>query len=224
MSLDILYEDRDIIVCVKPPLTPSQPDTTGDVDMTALLRSYLDEKGERSDIFVIHRLDRAVGGVMVYAKTKGACAYLSQAVSDKDRFKKEYLAVVCGTPEKERGTYEDYIYKDSKIHKSFIAEKERKGVKSASLDYLVLQTADVDKKIFSLLKIRLNTGRYHQIRIQLASRKIPICGDGKYGSREKCTPLSLWSYSLSFDYKGKHFCFSKVPDTANPFWNLFEIK
>lgn len=224
MSLDILYEDRDLIVCVKPPLTPSQPDTTGDEDMTALIRSYLEEHGDKSEIFVVHRLDRAVGGVMVYAKNKNACAYLSQAVSDKDTFKKEYLAVVCGIPEKESGTYEDHIYKDPKIHKSFIAQKERKGVKFASLDYSVMQTVAVDEKTFSLLKIRLNTGRYHQIRVQLASRKMPICGDGKYGSREKCAHLALWSYSLSFDHKGKHFSFSKSPDTAKPFWNLFNIR
>ena len=221
MSFEILYENRELIVCIKPPLTPSQPDTTKDVDMTVLIRSHLEAKGDKSDVFVVHRLDRAVGGVMVYAKNKSACAYLSQAVSDKDRFTKEYLAIVSGTPEKESGTYEDYIYKDSKIHKAFIAEKERKGVKFASLDYSVLQTVTVDEKSFSLVKIKLNTGRYHQIRVQFASRKMPICGDGKYGSREKCDSLALWSHSLSFDYKGKQLSFSKEPDTAKPFWNLF---
>ena len=224
MSLEILYENRDFIVCVKPPSLPSQPDTTGDTDMTALIRSHLEENGERSEVFVVHRLDRAVGGVMVYAKNKTACAYLSQAVSDKDRFTKEYLAVINGVPEKESGTYEDHIYKDSKLCKAFIAQKERKGVKFASLDYSVLQTIAVDEKIFSLVGIKLNTGRYHQIRVQFASRKTPICGDGKYGSREKCDSIALWSYSLSFDYKGKRLSFSKNPDTENPFWNLFNIR
>lgn len=222
--IEILFENKDFIACIKPPSIPSQPDPSGDGDMTALLHSYLEKKGEKGEIFVVHRLDRGVGGVMLYAKTKDACACLSQAVSSKDSFKKEYLAVVSGAPEKKCGTYEDYIFKDSRLRKAFVGGKERGGAKLASLDYSLLQTVRTEEKLYSLLKIHLNTGRYHQIRAQLSSRGMPICNDGKYGSREHQGDITLWSYSLSFDYGGNHFCFSKDPDTEKPFWNLFDIK
>ena len=222
--IDLLFEDRDIIVCIKPPAVPSQPDPSEDTDMTALLKEYLRDKGEREDVFVVHRLDRGVGGVMVYAKTKGACARLSQAVSDKDAFKKEYLAVISGAPEADSGTYEDYIFKDARLRKAFVGGKERRGAKLASLDYSLIQTVSVGEKVFSLIKIRLRTGRYHQIRAQLSSRGMPICNDGKYGSREKQGDLTLWSYSLSFEHNGKQLCLCKAPDVQKPLWNLFDIK
>ena len=224
MSLDVLFENQDLIICIKPPTVPSQPDPSGDEDMTALIRSHLSSKGEAGEVFVVHRLDRGVGGVMVYAKTKRACAYLSERISDKELFKKEYLAVVSGAPAEEQGTLEDYIYKDSKSAKAFIVKGARAGAKRASLDYSILQSVKSEDKSYSLLKIKLNTGRYHQIRVQLASRGLPICGDGKYGSREKTETLCLWSYSLSFDYNGKRLSFCKTPDVNKKIWNLFDIK
>lgn len=221
---EIIFENRDLIVCIKPPAVPSQPDLSGDEDMTAILRSHLEKAGEKSEIFVVHRLDRGVGGVMVYAKTKGACVSLSQAVASKDGFNKEYLAVVSGAPEADSGTYEDYIFKDARLRKAFVGGKERKGAKLASLDYSLLHTVRTGEKVYSLLKIKLNTGRYHQIRAQLSSRGMPICGDGKYGSRERGGDIALWSYYLSFDHGREHFCFCKTPDADKEFWNLFDIK
>lgn len=217
----VLYENSDLIVCVKPHGVPSQPDPSGVPDMTAMLREHLSHGG---DVFVVHRLDRAVGGVMVYAKTKPAAAALSQAVADKDSFEKIYLAVICGEMPDSDGRLEDFIYKDAKAHKAYIAKQERKGVKHASLDYITQGSAMLGEKKLSLLKIKLNTGRFHQIRVQLASRGFPICGDGKYGSREKHPHIALWSYSLSFDYKGKHLTFTQAPSPDDRFFGAFQIK
>lgn len=220
MSVTVLYEDSDLIVCVKPAGVPSQSDPSGSTDMTALLREHLALRGEKSDVFVVHRLDRAVGGVMVYAKSKRAASELSRAIAERSDFEKIYLAVVQGEPQQPCGTLEDYIYKDAKAHKAYVASGKRQGVKYASLDYTLMDTVTVGEKKFSLLKIKLGTGRFHQIRVQLASRGLSICGDGKYGSREKCPSISLWAYSLSFTYNGRSMTFNHSPE-ENDLWNLF---
>lgn len=220
--MNILFKNKDFIACVKPQGIPSQPDPSGCVDMTALLSEELIKNGEKSDIFVVHRLDRSTGGLIIYARNKETAASFSRLVAEKDGFKKEYLAVISGMPENESGNMTDYLFKDSAQKKAFVVKSERKGAKLATLDYKTLQTVSEDDKIFSLLRIILNTGRFHQIRAQLSSRGIPIYGDGKYGSREKAPNFALWASKIAFIYKGKSYEFESAPDLSQKPWNLFE--
>lgn len=220
--IEILHKNKDFIVCVKPQGTPSQSDVTDGEDMTSLLRSRLEEIGENSDIFVVHRLDRATGGLILYARNKSAAAEFSRLVADKNDFEKHYLAVAYGVPEKESGNMTDYLFKDSAQKKSFVVKSERKGSKFASLDYNVEKTIALEERIFSLLSIKLHTGRFHQIRVQLSSRGMPIYADGKYGSREKSPYFALWANKIAFTYKGKKYEFEKKPDFDTIPWCLFK--
>ena len=220
--MNILFKNKDFIACVKPQGIPSQPDPSGCVDMTALLSEELIKNGEKSDIFVVHRLDRSTGGLIIYARNKEAAAAFSRLVAEKDGFQKEYLAVISGMPENESGNMTDYLLKDSAQKKAFVVKSERKGAKLASLDFKTLQTVSEDDKIFSLLRITLNTGRFHQIRAQLSSRGMPIYGDGKYGSREKAPNFALWASKITFIYKGKSYEFESAPDLSQKPWSLFE--
>ena len=219
--IEILHNSKDFLVCVKPQGIPSQSDTTSDVDMTSLLRAQLAENGEKSDIFVVHRLDRATGGLILYARNKNASADFSRLVAEKDAFEKHYLAIVAGAPESENGTMTDYLFKDSAKKKAFVVKSERKGAKLASLDYKLEKTVTASEKTFSLLSIKLHTGRFHQIRAQLSSRGMSIYGDGKYGSREKAPHFALWANKIAFAYKGKHYEFEKNPDFHQSPWDLF---
>jgi 23S rRNA pseudouridine1911/1915/1917 synthase len=220
--LEILYKNKDFIVCVKPQGVPSQSDTTCDEDMTSLLQNYLRESEEKDDIFVVHRLDRATGGVMVYARNKSAAAEFSRLVAEKDTFEKHYLTIVSGIPEEPSGTLTDYLYKDSAQKKAFIVKNERKGSKLASLDYEVMKAIESNEKVFSLISIKLHTGRFHQIRVQFSSRGMPVYGDGKYGSREKAESFALWASKISFKYKGKNYTFEQNPDMTQSPWDILE--
>lgn len=219
--IEILYKSKDFIVCVKPQGIPSQSDLTDGEDMTSLLSAQLKESNENADIFVVHRLDRATGGLILYARNKNAAAELSRIVAEKDGFEKHYLAVTSGIPEAQSGNMTDYLFKDSTQKKSFVVKSERKGSKIASLDYKLEKTVSTDGKEFSLLNIKLNTGRFHQIRAQLSSRGMPIYADGKYGSREKAPHFALWATKLCFVYKGKRYEFEKQPDMNITPWNFF---
>lgn len=220
--IEILHKDRDFIVCVKPQGIPSQSDTTCDEDMTSILQNHLRESGEKDDIFVVHRLDRATGGVMLYARNKNAAADFSRLVAEKNGFEKHYLAVVSGAPKNRCGTMSDYLYKDSAQKKSFVVKSERKGSKLALLDYELISSAAKDGKLFSLIAIKLSTGRFHQIRAQFSSRGISIYGDGKYGSREKTSNFALWANKIAFVYKDKSYSFEKAPDMHDTPWSIFE--
>ena len=219
--IEILYKSKDFIVCVKPQGIPSQSDLTDGEDMTSLLSAQLKESNENADIFVVHRLDRATGGLILYARNKNAAAELSRIVAEKDGFEKHYLAVTSGIPEAQSGNMTDYLFKDSTQKKSFVVKSERKGSKIASLDYKLEKTVSTDGKEFSLLNIKLNTGRFHQIRAQLSSRGMSIYADGKYGSREKAPHFALWATKLCFVYKGKRYEFEKQPDMNITPWNFF---
>lgn len=219
--IEILYKCRDFIACVKPQGIPSQTDTSGDEDMTSLLKAYLSDLGENDDIFVIHRLDRATGGVMIYARNPKSAAELSRLVSEKDGFEKHYLTVVSGEPREKCGNMTDYLYKDSAQKKAFVVKGERRGAKLASLDYELRSTAEIDGKTFSLVAIKLNTGRFHQIRAQFSSRGMSVFGDGKYGSREKAPHFALWANKIAFTYQGKKYEFEKAPDMDALPWNYF---
>ena len=219
--IDILHKSKDFIVCVKPQGVPSQPDTSGDEDMTSLLAAHLKECNEKTDIFVVHRLDRATGGLILYARNKNAAADFSRLISEKNGFEKHYVTIASGMPESKCGNMTDYLFKDSTQKKAFVINNERRGSKLASLDYEVKKTVAVGEKNFTLLQIKLNTGRFHQIRAQLSSRGMPIYADGKYGSREKAPHFALWANRIAFVYKGIKYDFEKDPDFYTRPWNLF---
>lgn len=196
--MEILYSDREIVVCVKPVGLDAETQVPDE------LKNRLG-----GDIYPIHRLDKNVGGVMVYARTKSVAAALSRAVQD-GTFVKEYVALVHGCPP-ECGDWSDLLFKDSTKNKVFVVKKERKGVKSARLEFSRLTQGDV-----SLVRVRLHTGRTHQIRVQFASRGYPLVGDHKYGARDDATAPMLFSCRIRFPYRGKAFSFERLPDWAIP--------
>ena len=158
------------------------------------------------EIYPIHRLDRQVGGVMVYAKTQKAAAELSRAIQ-QGTMKKEYLAVVHGCPEADAGEMQDLLLHDARKNKSYVVSRMRAGVKKARLSYRVL-TREEER---TLVQVRLFTGRTHQIRVQFASRQLPLMGDGRYGGGSG--EIALWSVRLTFPYGGKTMCFGALPDS-----------
>ena len=169
-NLNVIYEDNHIIVVEKMPNIPSQQDKTGDTDMLTLVKKYIKEKYNKpGEVYLglVHRLDRPVGGVMVFARTSKAAARLSEQVRNKV-FKKEYLTIVDGKLEEEKGTLEDYLVKNERTNLSKVTTKENKNAKLAKLEY---ETIKYDEGLdLSVLKIKLHTGRHHQIRVQLSSR------------------------------------------------------
>ena len=195
-EIKILYEDEYLIICVKPRAVLSQRDESGDPCMTELLEKLYLERGKRQYIGLVHRLDRNVSGVMLFSKRKDITGKLSELIKNRD-FTKEYLAVVQGIFEDKSGSMEDILFFDRFSSKTFAVDRERKGAKKASLDFSVIGEMRTDKGDFSLVKVRLNTGRTHQIRAQFSKRNHPIAGDGKYGSKINCQ-IDLFSYRLSF--------------------------
>ncbi|MBQ8769493.1 MAG: RNA pseudouridine synthase [Oscillospiraceae bacterium] len=194
--MEILYSDHDIAVCVKPVGLNSE------AEVPAALTEALG-----GEFFTVHRLDQNVGGVMVYARNKAAAAELSRAIQSGEMVK-EYLALVHGTPP-DSGLLEDLLWKDSSKNKVFVVKRERKGVKKALLEYKTLQKGET-----SLVRIRLHTGRSHQIRVQFASRGFPLLGDHKYGARDSFSAPFLFSCKLTFPLKGKVLTFEATPDWA----------
>lgn len=201
--LTILYSDRHIAVCVKPAGVLSQD--AGENSMPYLLRQQLGTEY----VAVVHRLDRDVAGVMVYALSQIAAASLAKAVQER-KLEKIYLAILCGIPDRNEAVLEDLLFHDKSRNKTYVVDRQRKGVKDAKLEYIILKKG-TDR---SLVQVRLHTGRTHQIRVQFASRKLPLVGDGKYGGKEPGIPLLLWSRSLAFPHPitGKQMQFSQDPD------------
>ncbi len=217
--MKILYESPDFLAVVKPAGVLSE-----DSGKTDSVPGMLRAEG-RKEVYPVHRLDRAVGGVMIYALNKKACGKLSVLVSER-AFEKEYLAVVHGTPDPPEGEMRDLLFKDSAKNKSYVVRRMRKGVKEAVLEYSLLGTvlgAEGASERFSLVRIRLHTGRSHQIRVQFSSRKMPLLGDHKYGSREDGTGgIALWSNRIRFALDGKEYDFVSEPEGER--WNRFEGK
>ena len=182
MKIEILYEDEDIIVCIKPYGVPVQSDKSRDTDVLTYLKNHIFESeglDEEPYLAMIHRLDRPVGGVMVFAKNQTAAANLSDQLQDGN-ITKYYQAVLTGELPDEYGTLEDYIVRDGKTNTSKIVDKGTKGAKKAVLDYEVLDVMETDQGVLTYVLIELITGRHHQIRVQMASRGAGIYGDTKY--------------------------------------------
>ncbi len=199
-KLNVIYEDNHIIVVEKIINVPSQADKTGDMDMLTIIKDYLKEKYNKPGnvyLGLVHRLDRPVGGVMVFAKTSKAASRLSEEVRNKT-LQKTYLVICNGKMEKDKDTLVDYLWKDEKKNTSYVVKKTKKNAKEAVLDYEVLKYDD--KQNLSLLKVNLHTGRHHQIRLQLSSRMHAIYGDNKYHGRGAGTGIRLWAYELKFKH------------------------
>ena len=195
--MEILYNDTNLIVCVKPIGLDSEHDVP-----EAL------KKACGGEIYTLHRLDKNVGGVMIYARNAHTASILSKVIQE-GKMIKEYVALVHGHPKNE-DILEDFLFKDSRKNKVFVVKKERKGVKKASLEYHVIQSYEDT----SLVHIKLHTGRSHQIRVQFSSRGYPLVGDHKYGSKDKKTEPMLFSCKISVPYKKENKCFEYFPDWA----------
>lgn len=219
-NIDILYEDNHLLVVVKPVNIPVQEDSSNDQDFLTILKQYIKEKYQKpGDVYLglIHRLDRPVGGVMVFARTSKAASRLSDQVRTH-KIEKKYLAVTEGYPQTE-GHYTDYLYKDVKTNMVKTVNKEHKEAKKADLDYKVLQKKDN----LSLVEVSLITGRSHQIRVQFSSRKYPLWGDQRYNPHaKKGQQIALWAYELSFYHPTtkEKLTFSQLPPDRVPY-NLF---
>lgn len=202
MNIKIMYEDKDIIVAEKPPNIPSQKDPSGDPDMVSYVKDYLAKASHIPDPYVglHHRLDRPVGGLMAFAKTKKGNKVLSHQIQERT-IKKQYLVVVCGTPSQEHGTLENFLKKIGNRNQSKVVPANAYGAKRATLHFEVLETIESDiSGPLTLLRIHLETGRHHQIRVQLAYANLPVLGDAKYNKKRipglRQVPLALWAYSL----------------------------
>ena len=214
-DITVLFEDNNIIAAIKPAGVLSQAGNTA--DMISLL-------GEgRGEIYPLHRLDKNVGGVMVFAKNKQAAAKMSQLISE-NRMSKSYYAVLCGKPEEDCAVLEDLLFKDSSKNKSFVVKRMRKGVKKASLEYKTVESVQTDSGFLTLVKVKLHTGRTHQIRVQFSSRKLPLLGDGRYGGKSDKCDIALWSTEISFisPFDRQNLTF-KAPLPQQYPWNLFNI-
>ena len=225
-ELNVLFEDKNIIVCEKTVGVHSE-EKDDSLDMVKLIREHKTKNGEDTYVGVVHRLDVTTGGVILYAKNKKTAAFYSAIVSDKEKFTKEYYAVIHGKPEENRSVLEDFLFKDGRKNKSYVVKKMRNGVKKASLEYEIKDTVNYKGKIISLVKIKLHTGRTHQIRVQFSSRGFPLLGDGKYGSKDNRCDTALWAYKLTTKVSSVKKSdeikeFVSYPDLSKYPWNLFE--
>lgn len=197
-DIEIIFEDKDILVCRKPAGVATQTKRLGQQDMESLLKNYRAKKGEPPYIGIVHRLDQPVEGVMVFAKNQKAAANLSKQVQDRV-IGKYYYAISSNSPQEPTGILEDYLLSDKKVNVTKVVPKDTMGAKKAKLEYCVIETKE-DKTLF---QIKLHTGRQHQIRVQMASIGCALVGDNKYGDVADKTLLALCSYKLEFQHPTK---------------------
>ena len=211
-AMEILYQDACFLVCIKPARVLSTDEPGG---LPGLVREALGDP--KADVRTVHRLDRVVSGVMVLARNADAASELSRQIRE-DQFRKEYLAVVHGRPENPEGTLHDLLARDKARRMTFVAEAPGKGVQEAALSYRVLEYANG----MSLVRVRLHTGRTHQIRVQFSSRGMPLVGERKYAVWNDPCELALWSAKIGFYHPGtgEWVEFSKEPPAVFP-WTEF---
>ncbi len=207
-DIEILFEDTDILVINKPVGVLSEDSQKGEKGIITFLRNE-----KRKSLHLLHRLDREVGGVMVFAKNKKSAAALSTDIAN-GKFYKSYLAVTDGAPENDEGVYKDLLFRDSKKNRSFVVNRIRKGVREASLEYVVLKKNEKN----ALVRVLLHTGRTHQIRVQFSSRKIPLTGDGRYGSKVRECSIALYSHKIVFNHPRTK---KQVEFVSNPDFNVY---
>ena len=206
--IELVYQDADIVVCLKPPKVLSTDEPGGAPE---LVRQALGD--EAADVRTVHRLDRVVSGLMVLARNPAAASELSRQIRE-DSFEKEYVAVIHGTPEYDVGKFWDLLLRDKARKMTFVAAQEGKGVQPASLSYRVLRK----KKGLSRVRIKLETGRTHQIRVQFSSRGLPLVGERKYSTLDDPCDIALWSYRLQFTHptSGEKLEFIMEPPEVYP--------
>ncbi len=221
--MKIFFEDEHIVIVQKPPKSLSQKDDSGDIDLCSQLERHLNHK----KLFVIHRLDRPVGGIIVYAKTKTAADKMTQCIKERN-FHKSYLCIACGHADPAQSTLVDYLKKKSGQNVSVAVHKNNEGAKEARLDYKTLETVQNKREPLSLLLVQLQTGRHHQIRVQMAAHGLPLWGDAKYHPRARrhrnWTQIALWSHRLVFKhpFSGEEICIVDYPHNSEP-WSLFQF-
>lgn len=214
-DIEILFEDADILVINKPVGVLSEDSQKGEKGIISFL-----ENENRKDLHLLHRLDREVSGVMVFAKNKKSASSLSTDITN-GRFYKSYLAITDGVPESDEGVYKDLLFKDSKKNRSFVVNRMRKGVREASLEYVVLKKTEKN----ALVRVLLHTGRTHQIRVQFSDRKTPLTGDGRYGSKVRDCSIALFSHKIVFNHPRtkETVTFISEPDFNIYPWNLGDV-
>lgn len=207
-NVEILYSDPDIVVCIKPARVLSTDEPGG---LPELIRSALGNP--KADVRTVHRLDRVVSGVMVLARNAKAASELSRQIRE-DAFEKEYYAVLHGCLETMQGTLTDLLYRDKARRMTMVAQEPGKGVQEAILDYRVLHHS----REMTRVEVSLRTGRTHQIRVQFASRGMPLLGERKYSTLEDPCEIALWSHKIGFTHPGtgEWVCFSKEPPEIYP--------
>ncbi len=216
---DILYKSKNAIVIYKPAGLPTQADKSGDADAMTLLSNALISSGERGELYLVHRLDRVVGGLLVFARNRASAAILSEQVSGAG-LTKEYLAVIEGAPS--GGELRDYLRKDGILGKATVVRENTSGAKEAVLNYYSIQSVSADGCEYSLVKIKLVTGRFHQIRAQFSSRGMPLVGDGKYGSKNRKSRMpALFACKIETELDGEVIRAVKMPDVNSYPWNMF---
>ena len=196
-NINVIHDDKNIIIVEKPHGLSCQSDKTKDIDLLTIVSEHIGK-----DAYLVHRLDRPVGGIMIFAKNKTACTKLSEQIQNKS-FKKTYITVVCGVPPKQEDTLQNYMIKNQRLNMSKIVNKNTQNSKLAELTYKTVKTIETkDNEKLSLLEIDLKTGRHHQIRLQLSHIGIPIWGDTKYNKqfahRGNFVTTALFSNSISF--------------------------
>lgn len=216
--IPVLYEDRQLLLCVKPAgvLSEEGPNDTG---MPALLSRQYREAGKPDFIAGVHRLDKNVGGLMLFSRKKEITGKLIAAVAEH-RVVKEYLAVLRGIPAEREAVLKDLLFHDSSKNKTYVVKRMRKGVREAELEYTTVDTCGE----LTLVRVRLHTGRTHQIRTQFSSRGMPLLGDIRYGSKDPNCDCALWSFHLALlhpaaDKRVEAYC---LPPMEYP-WNLFKM-
>lgn len=215
-DLTILYEDAHLVICLKPPGVLSEDSEKGRC-MPALLREHYRAQGKNDYIATVHRLDKIVGGVMVFSRRRDVTGKLTAAMAAHE-ITKEYLAVLRGHPREPAATLTDLLFRDASHNKSYVVKRMRKGVREARLSYEEVGRTEE----LSLVRVQLYTGRTHQIRVQFASRGLPLLGDIRYGSKAPGCTAALWSYHLGFRHPvtGKPVDVTCPPPQVYP-WDLF---
>ena len=206
--MELMYVDADIVVCIKPARVLSTDEPGG---LPELIREALGNP--KADIRTVHRLDRVVSGVMVLARNARAASELSRQIRE-DAFEKEYLAVIHGKPNEKTGTFVDLLGRDKARKMTYVAEKPGTGIQEAILDYEIL----AGNERFSRVRVALRTGRTHQIRVQFASRGMPLVGERKYDTGDDLCEIALWSHAVGFSHPrtGEKMVFTKEPPTVYP--------
>lgn len=226
MQFKIVFEDKNLIVVEKPQGIPCQKDPTGDTDLQSLVYEYLLQSSEKPVLNLINRLDRPVGGLVLFGKTAEATKKISKDLMGRN-IKKDYLAVVNGAPGDDIVSLTDYMIKLKSVNMSAISSPDDADSKEARLSFKLLESVSAEEGELSLLNIRLKTGRHHQIRLQLSNYGTPVWGDTKYNplfaNIKEWVDISLWAYKLEFVHpiKRNPMLLYSFPPEKSP-WNLFE--